>query len=826
VYRDAKFVALVVLATLVGFGFLARSYVVRAASSSLEFRYSDIHDTLGQGFQGSTNTKTLTVGQYVCGSCLPNSVASFLGLGSGSFGFGANFTLKGTASWGLVPLNAKTPDGTPARADLQYNANNIKQGHTLDIQDTLSPQQGFITVFYSGSAKFGVFQDCSSGTNCVAGWQPKANFSLSTPLSGFDDIPCSLPLSGSATCFDSKDVSIANGTYWGVYLNIHLTIETLVQVTAGSGVTAIRVAVVSPKGPDIPDNTLNFSGPSPDTEADSIFVDCRTPVGSDLNYGLLGGYDGQSLVWAGDVSLSVTSKFAGKTLGTVSTLVTSGSYDVTNFGKVTGKSGSTPKQVDLGPVKANDVPPVITVPAAGHEFHGYAGVPLQFHGRATSVCGVHPTLSWDFGDGTGDVRAYNPQHTYADTGTYEFTLTARDVTGLTTSETFSIVVEAAPVIPDSTALSYTGDTEGDITDTVHLSSTLTDTSTGQPMANAPISFFLDDEEVANATTDADGVAESDWTIPLNTSVGAHTVQAAYDGDDSHANSQTSSVDFTVHPEDTGLSFTEDSDTSGQIKGVVHFRSILVYDDDQPLAGKLVFFDLDGTNVAHATTDANGVAEADWTIPLGTPAGAHTVQAKFLRHVNYDSAQTPATDFAVELASTGLTFEAGNDTSGLIGGLVHSSSVLEDGDGQPLANESESFFLDDTEVADATTDANGLAEADWTIPGDTLPTSSGATHSVQAVFAGDSNYAGSQTPSAAFTVSTVLEGLQDAIAAALVDDPGLAHSFQQQAASIASAPNAQAKAGKLQAFISHVNAQRGKALDSVDADYLIQLASDL
>ncbi len=41
--------------------------------------------------------------------------------------------------------------------------------------------------------------------------------------------------------------------------------------------------------------------------------------------------------------------------------------------------------------------------------------------------------------------------------------------------------------------------------------------------------------------------------------------------------------------------------------------------------------------------------------------------------------------------------------------------------------------------------------------------------------------------------------------------------------ISSAPTLEAKAGKLQAFVNHVNAQRGNALTPAQADYLIALA---
>lgn len=66
-------------------------------------------------------------------------------------------------------------------------------------------------------------------------------------------------------------------------------------------------------------------------------------------------------------------------------------------------------------------------------------------------------------------------------------------------------------------------------------------------------------------------------------------------------------------------------------------------------------------------------------------------------------------------------------------------------------------------------------------------------------------------------------LADAIRLALGDGPE-AKAFLAQAESIASAPNANAKAGKLQAFIDHVNAQTGKkALTPAQAATLIGLA---
>jgi hypothetical protein len=70
--------------------------------------------------------------------------------------------------------------------------------------------------------------------------------------------------------------------------------------------------------------------------------------------------------------------------------------------------------------------------------------------------------------------------------------------------------------------------------------------------------------------------------------------------------------------------------------------------------------------------------------------------------------------------------------------------------------------------------------------------------------------------------TAQQALAEGIIEALGNNPEY-NAFESQAADISSAPNAQAKAGTLQAFINHVNAQRGKELTADQADELIALA---
>lgn len=80
-------------------------------------------------------------------------------------------------------------------------------------------------------------------------------------------------------------------------------------------------------------------------------------------------------------------------------------------------------------------------------------------------------------------------------------------------------------------------------------------------------------------------------------------------------------------------------------------------------------------------------------------------------------------------------------------------------------------------------------------------------------------------STSFTVTVSATALNKVIGR-LVTNPSVAASLQEHVNAIASAPNANAKAGKLNAFINAVNAQTGKSITSANAAILIALAKAL
>ena len=105
----------------------------------------------------------------------------------------------------------------------------------------------------------------------------------------------------------------------------------------------------------------------------------------------------------------------------------------------------------MGNVLHNNIPPTVS---AGGPYVGPEGSAFSFDGSgSSSICGF-PTLQWNFSDGGVAFGEY-PQHTFPGSGTYSGLLTATDVTGLSTTTTFSVTVNNLPPVvaagPDTTA---------------------------------------------------------------------------------------------------------------------------------------------------------------------------------------------------------------------------------------------------------------------------------------------------------------------------------------------------------------------------------------
>jgi hypothetical protein len=590
---------------LVPFGVVAILFVVAALSVQ---NTSAASQTANLSFSGTGSATTLLDGIAVCDECAPDDLFSDPSGILNTWGLGAGVHIGATASW-----------NAPAGVGLQYSAGNLRHGATLDLADTLTPGQGTIKIDYLITGTLGVYGTPQTGDlSCAAlasscnGWVPTTDtVSLNIPAS--DNIACTMPLPGESPrdCSNTKTITLWSGDFLSIAgAEVDLVLDETVTVT-GSGVTSLRIAMVS-GGDPIPNETLTFSGSSPSTVSDPIFISCSQPVGTDLLYQLGGDYSAEPATYAGDVKLHAEAHF----------LFIEPSIDLTLLSVSGPDLGPIPmsapsQQVDLGPVLKNNVPPVVN---PGGPYSGVEGTPVTFDGTgSSSVCGF-PTLVWNFSDG-GVAYGAMPQHTFEAPGIYSGLLTASDSDGNVSTATFSVsIANLAPV----------ADAGPDMSTAWGLPVTLNGSAVDPGTAEQPFLTYRWDFGDGTPSASGGGSVQHVYSSP-----GTYTATFSACDPESACNSDTTQV--VVRMRGTTLSYT------GALQSLpskyVSLSASLVDEYGQPVVGRLVTFALmaeDGSvlETATATTDAAGSAAT--TMLVKQKPGSYLIKAEFAGDVMYSS----------------------------------------------------------------------------------------------------------------------------------------------------------------------------------------------
>jgi len=408
-----------ILAVLITIGMVAAVAVPAAALPAVQ--------TVSQPLVGTAAPISLfDTGLQVCDDCVPD----FLISGWDEAGAGVQLS-----------ANIETKWASDSQTNVSYDTDNVRQGSTLPTQDAFTSSNGSITATFNLDGFLGLVVKNNADTN----WT-ETTTSVSPHLAHAVTIPCDLPPAGGVltnTC-DSGTASftvVSLPVLPGLSFDLDLTFD--IQVTVdGNGVTSLRKATVV-SGSDIaPDHSFTFS-PTSDTQADSMFVACTQPHGSDLSYSLT------NTGFAGNVDYSV-----GMGLDLVAHIpllpdvtVHLVDFGAAQLGHTTIALSAPDGNADLGPVLP-DLDPPTADPGGGvtHTYSGVEGNGVTFDGSASSDprCGP-PALTWDFGDGSATATGTSPTHAYDEEGTYHGTLTATNGAGLTASAPFTVVVADAPL---------------------------------------------------------------------------------------------------------------------------------------------------------------------------------------------------------------------------------------------------------------------------------------------------------------------------------------------------------------------------------------------
>jgi uncharacterized repeat protein (TIGR01451 family) len=189
----------------------------------------------------------------------------------------------------------------------------------------------------------------------------------------------------------------------------------------------------------------------------------------------------------------------------------------------------------------------------------------------------------------------------------------------TSNNTASVTTTANP---RPTTLVYSGDTTQDFNDPFTASATLTDTTTGNPVAGKSVTLKLNNAESCSGTTTAAGVASCQ--ITPGEAAGTYNVTANFAGDSVYAASSATPTTFTVKHEETTTTYTG---PSGPIQNgtSVSLSGVLEEDGTTPISGRTLTLSL-GSQSCSGTTNASGVATCSVTV--NQPLGPGTAGASF------------------------------------------------------------------------------------------------------------------------------------------------------------------------------------------------------
>ena len=294
---------------------------------------------------------------------------------------------------------------------------------------------------------------------------------------------------------------------------------------------------------------------------------------------------------------------------------------------------------------------------------------VSFEAVATDQDGIS-TITWDFGDGSSPVEGTNVTHLFADPGTYDVTVVAKDSQGATTTTTQTIVVAGVPEPPSITSIPHQTLVEGQ---TFTHTFVVTD-----PDANASFTFSLDGAPVGTSI-DSDG--RLTWTPTLDQGPAHYDFSVIVTDNGGLTDTTPVSIDVLDTGSISGKIFRDDN-FNGSLDAT-----------DAVLDGAIVRLDIgnDGTFDAATVTDAQGNYQFD-VLPLGLYRVVVDLPEEFQR--------TTPTEIMVNMDTTGAVVltPISADSDGNGGGNGDN-----DGDGVSDIDEINAAFGPD---------ANGDGTPDW------------------------------------------------------------------------------------------------------------------
>lgn len=406
--RRTFFVVLLALATMSGFALVSATHAVAAP----------LNHTSAITLDGTSAEQQLVGEHHFCDECAPDALFS---CGGCQVAAGATVEVHRFVAW-----------TAPVSIDSTYDPDELHQGQTAGVQDSLSPGAGPIQIRYRIDYAVGIFACDGIFDPCgpdPKNWQVTGNLTLhgqKTLQAGTD---CTPPLSGSVVCVASDSVELLPETCFFDLCPVDITVELVINhtFTINAGDVSVHRTATS-----VPDTDLTFGGPVPSVVDDEVTIPCTATPGTAVNYDLgPASYSPANVKVTGSAGLHVIIDGPGP-------LDADPTIPLGHFSEFNGPmtmSGAAAPEFSLGTVLLDNVAPDVSAIVQGGTF--VEGSQTQFDAVATDNCSATLTYRWEYSD--GGVSFSSPtHHVFHDNGLWTGTVAVRDAAGNATSEDFSV----------------------------------------------------------------------------------------------------------------------------------------------------------------------------------------------------------------------------------------------------------------------------------------------------------------------------------------------------------------------------------------------------
>jgi len=237
---------------------------------------------------------------------------------------------------------------------------------------------------------------------------------------------------------------------------------------------------------------------------------------------------------------------------------------------------------------------------------------------------------------------------------------------------------------------------------------------------------------------------SSITMTMPYIAGTHQIVGFYSGDNNYTNSTSTSASVTIPTSAPTVALTPSTATP-QAGGTFSLTATITppYTGATPPSGTVTFL-LDGASVGTGLVVAGSPSTSK--ITLSAPSiGTHTVLATYNGDSNYSSATSPAVTITVATTPTTLLLSPSTTTPTAGASMLLTATVSATIAGSAVPTGVVTFTLDGTIQGTAPVVSGSTANL-------TIVAPATGSHTLQATYSGDSNYASSSSPVVSITVA--------------------------------------------------------------------------